>query len=129
MAREVGRGRASSRDRPRIGTLVLTAVNALTHAKKPTWPGGDGFEQVQRNPGMPTSQLTSSWAVGWGYDLGCLHLGWWGQWRAGREGQMELGLTLSQPRGLHEQATEVRIGLSLLSETVTGVTDDCSRLD
>lgn len=25
--------------------------------------------------------------------------------------------------------TEVRIGLSLLSETVTGVTDDCSRLD
>lgn len=40
---------------------------------------------------------------------------------------MELGL--SQPRGLREQATEVRIGLSLLSETVTGVTDECSRLD
>lgn len=79
MAGEVGREKACSRDRPHIGTQVLTAGDVLTHAEEPTWPGGGSFEQVQRNPGMLTSLLTSSWAAGWSYDLGCLPLGSWGQ--------------------------------------------------
>lgn len=40
----------------------------------------------------------------------------------------ELRVSLGVGR-LHEQVTEVRIGLSLLSETVTRVTDDCSKSD
>lgn len=33
-------------DRPHTLTLALTAVQALTHAEEPTWPGRDGCEQI-----------------------------------------------------------------------------------